>query len=1481
MDWLTPELARNPSLAFDTSNHTDPNKVAPLISHVTKTVAASDAMNEHSATNDTAGFWAKVGHGAITGLEYLGKPLQEIQKDYKFVHAVYTDHGFLPGFAATLGVVAGGVGGALLAGPAGAAIGADLVASIERRTMGNFYKDSYAKSENPNYKVSPGRDFSNALATATDAVGLDAAAKALRNTNAGVGKVTSGIGDFAFDVEADPLMVIGKFGQLMRGGKYLKLSKSAEIQLKYPIMRAVPGVKDFLTSRTGVALTSEQMDMVYKGQGLFNATARGYRAALQDIADTAKNAIATEGATKSQVAAGAIAAKYPGLGAEAAGRLGKIDTPEGVHQFFKEVLFFNEAEGKIAGQAMLPSRTLLRAKLGDSQVINYLRNDGSFPGKVYKTFSGYMPYSVDQKTAELSTTKFRWNAPDAATVVYRIARFGMGDSAAKEWAGKYAEAVATGDLALARSVKNQAIFESFKAAGLPADNMFVQKTWEEINKMDQPLTGTQVYGVKPNGEILGEYTANGQRKVAGIVSHQAQDVFNIPDFMEMKKALREAGQFSKVFGKVDDFTSNYYTNKIFKPLALATGGFGLRVAAAELIPTFARYGVINTFKSKLASAVAKQRYDLAPKEANSILGAALVGLGAHMGIGADVFQAGFPAFQEAKRRGLELAAKMLPEDQLELASRLILANNGHIISEAVSTGHGYDASTAYQMGQAAHYYFQIQKDAPLYRDLPEWTTYSASDTHYVPRLATNLMRASKEVTNRNIAKDALDESRILSAQIKKTGQVVSPKVMGDEFYNTEEYLQFRNNLVNREYARMIAAVKGEYTGYDQERKVLTRWQDATSGGDLHTFAQDRVDATLGMLMGKDGTFHTDFARNIVEGKSTDINVIADRAKNAQQTMPRSVSGPMLQPYNGGETVLEKVINVGFKKFIDPIVNGLSREPLYLMHVAESYSRMVPRIASGQLLEDQALRIAQHQASLSMLPQIHNVALRSQFAQIARNFLPFYFAQEQALKRAFNTLKDTSIVNPAFSKGMRFYQLAEQSLNDPGFVETDENGNRYLYLPGVGAFGEAVQGALAAYGFNIQSGLPISAKGSLISLKSVLPELTMPGVSPVIAVTGNLVTDFFPATKPIIDKGIGAISVDRGIMDTLVPAAWAKTLTSVFTGGGVDFNHQMSNAIASALASAYYNGQVPGPDSNEYDRQAYVDRIKNNARSILLIKAFLNLTSPLAPTVAQEDAGFRDEFWKLVKEKGNFPDALQAFLGEHGNTAISYTVAKTYSNVPGAKYPYIQSTVDFINGNKKLFDPKNGTSSGAFFLIPQENVHNESSRVIYNELLGQHFRSQRTPQELLKQFYIAQGDQAMSAQIQEHQAILKNAIDPFTKSQERARWSGVISNMQNLFPIWYKDYTSGGAATNAQTAYNQMVGILSGPDAPKNDQANLVNDLIKKYQQHQLVTSQYKALGLQGVLAQAQQSDWADYLDQLAVDEPRLAVVINSVFKKLG
>jgi hypothetical protein len=65
----------------------------------------------------------------------------------------------------------------------------------------------------------------------------------------------------------------------------------------------------------------------------------------------------------------------------------------------------------------------------------------------------------------------------------------------------------------------------------------------------------------------------------------------------------------------------------------------------------------------------------------------------------------------------------------------------------------------------------------------------------------------------------------------------------------------------------------------------------------------------------------------------------------------------------------------------------------------------PLVESGDLLADDARQIAQVRAVNGVLPFIHNTLERSQFSQLARNFMPFWFAQEQSYKRFGRILAD--------------------------------------------------------------------------------------------------------------------------------------------------------------------------------------------------------------------------------------------------------------------------------------------------------------------------------------------------------------------------------------------------------------------------------------------------------------------------------------------
>lgn len=1466
--WITPELANNPGAAVSVVNSQDPTTTGQIVSHTLNGVTVKDAIADNAAQNDNVGFWTKAGINVFGALNFLAKPLQEVQRDYRFIHSVWKKHGVVDAFGVLAGTVAGATIGTL-AGPEGAVVGAELGTSFMRKMMGSKFQDSYKDSEDPNYKVSVGRDFTNALGSIAGALGPNTISKALKNTDVGVGKLLSGTADAGFDVYSDPLNVVAKFNMALKNGKYLSLpDKEIANQVNLPLVNRIDGVKNFLESRSLRVSTPEALDALKQG-GRFNPASAQYNRSLEEMAGYIKNSKTTT------EAAGKIANAFPELGSAVPFHIAsRAETVNDIHSLLRNDVYFGELRGTLAGGSVVPSRTLLRANYlnplqkqlrGD----NLTDKEANWLQKGYKTFSGYMPFSIDPITRELSTQKFTWNSPDATSVIYRIARFGMGHNAAVDMAGQYAQAIATGDVALAKALKSQVTLESFKAMGLPDDSILVKNAQHELDKLDKHTVGTENYGTTPDGQTRGTYTTiDGTSATAGLDETQYAREFSIPNFVAAKRALWEAGKVSKYYGKFDEYIADSYTNKIFKPLALATLGFGLRVSASELIPAVARYGLTNIIKAKIASSAAKQGIDVIKGEGAHIAPAALVALGASKGITADVLQTGFPTFKSDLAKGL---AKIAPEDQLHYATDLILANNGHIPSEAVRAG-SETVSTRYDLENAAKMFEQIERRKIIYRGTGDQTTYTADSPHYLPMLATSLKKLSTSARGKNIASDIQD----VMGGVKK---VTLEQEVGNNLH--DQYQAMRKELIDREYERIMATKRGEYEPYKTDMSLGARWVNQ----DPREFATDRVDTVLGAVIGRNGELHSNIIDKIAAGESPDTAYLRS-LENPQ--LPASVSGEQVEALipggNNFQKALTYAVNLGFKKLIDPVINGLSREPLYLIHFSNEMESLKYLVNSGSMDYSEAVRIAQYRATHAMLPQIHNTALRSQFSQLARNFMPFYFAQEQAMKRAFKVAKDTGVGSAAFSRSVRLYQMAEQAMNNPAVVQTDANGNSYAYLPFVGEFGKALQGFMGGLPFfQMVPGLPIAAQGSMTSMKTVIPGLELPGMSPVVAIPANVVADIFPALAPTIEGGLG-LSANRGVWESLIPN---KPFMNVWNALGPDQqNSAMTNAVFAAMSSAYYHDpELFQSNMTTQQKEAVIDRVRNNAKSILLIKAITGMLSPLAPRVEQTDVGLRDEFIKMVKNTGDYTMAMQEFLAKHGDRAVSYTVAKTTPSVRGANFPYTQKAIDWIGkelGSGGLLSNPN-TAVGAMFLVPQEPGPG-NTLAIHQQLIRDHLRETRTPQEFLDQFFIVQGNNYIAPYLEQHNTNVKQFTqmqNSFLLQQENQNWSAFMDKLKQTMPTWYDNYSSGNGRNNANLAIKQLQSIFSAPDyQPKTEQEKLVMALMSDYEKHNGTLEQYKNFGITGQLVDMENQNWKTYLDSLKASDQRLQSVINSVFSKV-
>lgn len=255
-----PSLINNPSLAQTVLTSPDPRTSAVHLAHADKVGAFQQVGFDSLAQKDNTNFWQKTFGGAahvvMGSLNWLAKPLQEVQRDYRYIHSVYTNYGIFDGLVAT-GLVAGGAALGSFLGPGGTALGAAGAATLERKFLGHtIYDKSLADSENPNYKVSAGRDFSHLIGQLP---GLGA----LENTDKGAGKFVSGITDVASIFAMDPLVALGGIRTAVRSGDFLlngKLIKASNLLKKM----VHPDVVDAFFERNSLRIASaDQIQKLY------------------------------------------------------------------------------------------------------------------------------------------------------------------------------------------------------------------------------------------------------------------------------------------------------------------------------------------------------------------------------------------------------------------------------------------------------------------------------------------------------------------------------------------------------------------------------------------------------------------------------------------------------------------------------------------------------------------------------------------------------------------------------------------------------------------------------------------------------------------------------------------------------------------------------------------------------------------------------------------------------------------------------------------------------------------------------------------------------------------------------------------------------------------------------------------------------------------------------------------------------------------
>ena len=243
-------------------------------------------------------------------------------------------------------------------------------------------------------------------------------------------------------------------------------------------------------------------------------------------------------------------------------------------------------------------------------------------------------------------------------------------------------------------------------------------------------------------------------------------------------------------------------------------------------------------------------------------------------------------------------------------------------------------------------------------------------------------------------------------------------------------------------------------------------------------------------------------------------------------------------------------------------------------------------------------------------------------------------------------------------------------------------------------------------------------------------------------------------------------------------------------------------------------------------------------------------------------------------------ALNKFIADNGERALSYTVARTTSGSGGAYAPLADSTVQWIGNNQAILN-NSEYSTAAPYLIPQV-ADGKDALSVEGKLIINHFRAKVSSKDFISALYVKQGWQDISADYTAYQADMQQLRASGDKNgmyQASQIWKQISSNYGQSNPIWYSDYMNPTKIEMAQKAVTQFItmqdkGLLTS--SPQGQKISQILDNYKQYHQD-LLANTYNGKHLPGY-GQAQDA-WYTYMDNLAATDPQLASVVTGVFRR--
>lgn len=466
----------------------------------------------------------------------------------------------------------------------------------------------------------------------------------------------------------------------------------------------------------------------------------------------------------------------------------------------------------------------------------------------------------------------------------------------------------------------------------------------------------------------------------------------------------------------------------------------------------------------------------------------------------------------------------------------------------------------------------------------------------------------------------------------------------------------------------------------------------------------------------------------------------------------------------------------------------------------------------------------------MLPFIDSHEFRTQWAEVGKGFLPFWYAEENFMKRWARTLRNEG---PAV---IAKATLGYMGLRHAGVIRQDQQGKDWFIYPGSGLLAEA----LAKLPF-MPDTLPVSmmlASPTESMLPGMSSKFGVPSFSPLVSVPVTAITSAVPELEPAKRALLGDYGAGRNALEQLVPAWVVNTFDAIRTNEG---NSRYSSAQLSAIAQLEANGQGLPDNATAGEQQLYLDRVRNHARVILFAQALSGFFTPGpssqfyvdqetlfgmgATDIASQLSG---EYQSLIRNMG-IEAGTQAFLESNPDADITsimaYTVGKTETASGAPVMPTEQAMEFYADHEDYLVEFPN---AGPWLLPQSTTAKNVRSMYAYDQQLGNELRRRRSPEEFLAaiKFKEASGQyfEVKDAYVKQLDQLKAAGADDEAKALTD-RWESWSVVYKQTHPIFRDQLDSSDGRIQRRNTLEEMRVIVHDPGAPQAEHFEPLRQLI--------------------------------------------------------